>query len=166
MRQLIVLLAAAALCAATYAAPPTEESINALLSAARTEKVVDSVYTYMSQSMRHGMKAAVKGKTLSQEQQRTFDALPAKFEAVMKEELRWDKLRPMYIQIYQETFTQGEIDGLTAFYKSPTGTAFVDKMPLVLQKTEAQMQARFAPLADKINAAIAQAITEPKAAAK
>lgn len=164
MRKLIALVAAAAFCGATYAAPPTEDSINALLVAAKTEKLIDSFYTYIGQTMRNGMRAGLKGKTLTQEQQRAFDAVPAKFDRVMREELSWAKLRPMYVQVYQETFTQSEIDGLSAFYKSPSGAAFVDKMPVVMQKTQTQIQQRFAPLAEKMNAAMAQAVTEATAA--
>jgi hypothetical protein len=29
----------------------------------------------------------------------------------MREEMTWDKLRPLYVQIYQKSFTQEEIDG-------------------------------------------------------
>jgi uncharacterized protein len=62
--------------------------------------------------------------------------------AMLREEMTWDKLRPVYVQIYQESFTQEEIDGLIAFYESPAGFAFVEKMPFVMQKSMSIMQSR------------------------
>ena len=82
----------------------------------------------------------------------------------MREEMTWDKLRPLYVQIYQESFTQEEIDGLIAFYESPAGVAFVEKMPFVMQKSMSIMQSRMAPMMEKMKAAIKEAIAEPKAA--
>jgi uncharacterized protein len=164
MRKIIVVLLATALCAVARAERPSEASIDTLLTAAKTERLLDNMYAVMGQSMRQGMQAALKGKTLSDEQQRSFDAVPTKLEQVMREELNWASLRPMYVQVYQETFTQNEVDGLIAFYKSPTGAAFVDKMPVVLQKTQALMQARIAPLVKKINGAMEEAVKEIKAA--
>jgi len=75
-------------------------------------------------------------------------------------------MRPLYIQIYQETFTQEEIDGLIAFYKSPAGVAFVDKMPVVMQRSMSIMQSRIAPMMEKMKAAMQQAADEAKAPAK
>lgn len=43
-------------------------------------------------------------------------------------------MEPIQIPIYRETFEQAEIDGLIAFYGSPVGQAFVNKMPTVSQK--------------------------------
>ena len=163
MRKLIVLLAATAFCAATYAAPPTEDSINALMAAANTQKLIENFRTYVTQSIQKGMYESFEGQTLSDAQKRTLDAVPAKFEKAIRDEMSWDKLRPRYVQIYQETFTQKEVDGLIAFYKSPTGAAFVSKMPLLMQKSQAMMQDRVAPLADKVNEAMQKAVEQAKA---
>lgn len=101
---------------------------------------------------------------MSAEQQRVVDATRAKLVQVLREELSWDKLRPVYVQIYQETFTQEEIDGLIAFYNSPAGAAFVEKMPVVMQRSMSIMQSRTAPMMEKMKAAMQQAIAEAKAA--
>ena len=82
----------------------------------------------------------------------------------MREEMTWDKLRRLYVQIYQQSFIQEEIDGLIAFYESPAGVAFVEKMPFVMQKSMSIMQSRMAPMIEKMKAAMKEAIAEPKAA--
>jgi len=51
--------------------------------------------------------------------------------------LSWERAKPAFIQIYAETFTESDIDGILAFYKSPAGQAMLDKMPQLVQKSMA-----------------------------
>lgn len=46
----------------------------------------------------------------------------------------WTKLRPQYVKLYSETFSDEEIDGLLAFYQSSTGQAMIEKMPELMAK--------------------------------
>jgi hypothetical protein len=176
MRKLVALVFATALCGASHAAPPTEASsgashaappseasINALLAASKTQRVIESFYTYIDQSMRQGMHNALKDQKLTDAQQKAVDAVPAKFDQQLRQDLSWESLRPTFVKIYQEAFTQSEIDSMTAFYKSPAGAAFIDKMPAVTQKSQQAIQQRFAPMADKMNTAVAQALNDAKA---
>jgi uncharacterized protein len=93
-----------------------------------------------------------------------IDAAKDSIVKVIREEIAWDKMRPLYMQVYQETFTQEEIDGLLAFYTSPAGIAYVEKMPVVMQKTMAITRSRMAPMMEKMKAAIQQAVADAKAA--
>jgi uncharacterized protein len=157
MRKLIVVLLGAGLCAVCQAAPPTEQSISALLEASKAQ-LTARLITITAQSVRQGMNAALKGKTPTEKQQHDMDAIAAKFEQTMRDALAWDNVRPVYIQVYQETFTQNEVDDLTAFYKSPAGAALLDKMPTVFQKTSTLMQQRIAPYMDQMQADIAKLV--------
>ena len=95
------------------------------------------MYSGMEQMMRESMKQMVQGKPLNAEQQRLLDSMPGRFVAVMREEMSWQRMKPLYVQLYQDTFEQDEVDGLLAFYTSPTGQAFLNKMPVVMQKSMA-----------------------------
>ncbi len=161
MRTLLTITATALIHLQAHALPASQESVEALLTVTKTESMIDSMYGGMEQMMRQGIKESLKGKPVSAEQQRVLDAVPAKFMLVMRQELNWSKMKPMYVQMYRETFEQEEIDGLVAFYKSTTGQAFVTKMPLVMQKSMAiaqtQMQALIPKMTEAINGAIAEA---------
>lgn len=165
MRQaiaiLLLLLSSVLTCAA---AQPTSESIETLLTLTKTEALIESVYGNVEQAMRQGMARAVAGKSLSAEQQRYLEATPQRFVTIMREELSWENLKPMYIEIYRDSFTQEEIDGLIAFYQSPVGMAFVNKMPIVMQKSMTSMQARMQPIMEKMKAATRQALEDAKVA--
>jgi uncharacterized protein len=41
----------------------------------------------------------------------------------------WRKLGPAYEQIYLDLYTEQELDGMLAFYKSPVGQALLSKTP-------------------------------------
>lgn len=45
----------------------------------------------------------------------------------VSEEVNWDKLRPQFVKAYADTFTEAELDGILAFYKSPAGQAWEAK---------------------------------------
>ncbi len=72
----------------------------------------------------------------------------------------WDKLKPEYAQLYMETFTQEEVDGLLAFYRSPAGRAMIEKMPLLMNKSLQLSQARMQKLMPRIMSTAQQAAEE------
>lgn len=164
MRRLVALICLAATLATAQAAPPSEASIEALLTATKAERLLDGMYANIEQMMRQSMQAAVQGQTLSDEQRRVLDAAPPRLAKVMREELNYASLKPLYVQIYRESFTQDEIDGLLAFYRSPAGVAMIEKMPVVMNKSMVAVQQRMGPMMDKLRQAMEAAVAEAKAA--
>jgi hypothetical protein len=164
MVKFIIILASLIFASPAYCAPPSQESIDRLLVDAKVEQLLDTMLANVDQVMRRSMETSMQGRQLSPEQRQAVDGAAAKFVQVMREEMTWDKLRPLYVQIYQDSFTQEEIDGLIAFYESPAGVAFVEKMPVVMQKSMSIMQSRMAAMMEKMKAAMKEAIAEPKAA--
>lgn len=162
MRKLFVTSVLAILVGQAAAAPASTESVETLLTLTKAESTLDAMYASMEQLMRQSMQQATLGKTLTPQQQQVIDTVPAKFMAVMRAELMWDKLKPQLVQLYRETFEQEEIDGLAAFYRSPTGQAFITKTPVLMQKSMAISQAQLQTVFPKMKAAIDQAVAEAK----
>ena len=61
---------------------------------------------------------------------------------MMAQELSWDKMKEDYIALYADTFTEEELKGIIAFYKSPAGQAFTKKQP-ELTKRSMEMSQKF-----------------------
>lgn len=164
MKKLFIALAASALLLSTgvRAAPASAESVDTLLAVTKTQALLESMYGQIEAMMRQSIANASQGQSVSAEQRRALDTVPSKFVATMRTEMGWTKMRPIYVQIYQDTFTQEEIDGLIAFYRSPAGEAFVAKMPLVMQKSMQVAQAQMGPIMEKMKAAIDEAMAEAK----
>lgn len=53
---------------------------------------------------------------------------------ILKEQLKWETLEPMFAQLYVDTFTEAELKQLTEFYKTPVGQKLIDKQPELAQK--------------------------------
>jgi uncharacterized protein len=48
---------------------------------------------------------------------------------VVDENFGWPELEPAYLKLYSDTYTEAELDGILAFYKSPVGQALLNKTP-------------------------------------
>jgi uncharacterized protein len=67
------------------------------------------------------------------------------FMNLMDQEFSWSSLKPDYVDVYANTFTEQELSGLIDFYKSPLGRKLVEKTPTLmnasLKITERRMEA-------------------------
>lgn len=165
MKILSTLLIAAALTfsISTQAAPPSDESINQLLEVSKAGKLMDSVWAQMDGFMKSSMQQVTKGKPVNADEQAIMDKQQSKMIAIMKDELSWDKMKEGFVQVYRETFSQDEIDGIIAFYKSPAGQAFIDKQPALMKNTMTLMQQRMGPMMKKIQEMTEETAKEMKA---
>jgi hypothetical protein len=71
---------------------------------------------------------------LAKFQQQMFDFVEAR--------VGWKAMEPDYIDLYAQTFTDEELDGIIAFYKSPAGASMLAKTPELTQKALAISQKR------------------------
>ncbi len=62
------------------------------------------------------------------------------------EKFSWEKMKPMFIDIYAEVFTAKELDDIIAFYESPAGRKFIEKQPELMSVTMQKMQALMAEI--------------------
>lgn len=160
MKNLLALALSLLLSTFAYAAPPSPESVDNLLSLVHAEKTLESVFQTMDGLMKGAVNRSLPTQVNAAERQKVVDAYTEKFLVAMKEELSWDKMKPLYVQIYTESFSQEEIDGLTSFYSSSVGHAYVDKLPVVMHKTVGLMQARTMPMLLRIQQASKQIPSE------
>lgn len=91
-------------------------------------------------------------------QNRIFDLL--------KQELSWEKMKPHYVQLYNELFTEQELDGIVAFYRSPAGQAMTKKMPELVQRSIALSQRQMSEVMPKVKQIIEDARAAKPAPAK
>lgn len=153
---------------APLAAPPSDASLERLLEVTRLQSMMDGMYAQTEQMVRQGMARglpdAAAGGKLNDAQQRIVDELPARFGALMREEMSWTRLKPKMLVIYRESFNQQEIDGLIAFYESPLGQVVIERMPLVMQKSMQMVQADMQGLMPRIQALMEDTMHRVKAA--
>ena len=145
---------------------PSEASVKQLLEVAQARKLIDSVMSQMDTLMLQTIQQVTQGKEVSPKIQKEIDKQQAEVTGLMKELLDWSKLEPMYVRIYQKTFSQTEVDGMIAFYKTPAGQAVIAKMPAAMQNTMDEMQQMMLPVMQKMQRMQQDVATEMKAGAQ
>jgi hypothetical protein len=137
-----------------HAAQPSDQSLNEMMNVMQLEALLNQALKQMDEgigkSMEQGLKKATDGKELSPAQKTAVENFRKKFSDTMKDELSFARVKDIYVQSYRETFTQEEVNGIIAFYKSPAGKAISEKNPVVMQKAGGLMQARISPMALKL----------------
>jgi len=129
------------------ARPDVEE----LLTVMRIEKLLQGTMEQMKKTMPQ-MTANMLGKMpdLSADAAEKAKASQERIFSLVQEEMSWQKVKGDFVQIYAEALTPEEVKGITAFYKSPAGQAFLDKQPVIMQKTMLRQQKMMMGIMPKI----------------
>jgi uncharacterized protein len=128
----------------------SDESIHHLLDVMQSKKMVEAMSQQVD-SMYAGMVGKIlEGKDLTPEQQQQIQARREKARDLFKQMFSWDSMERFYMKVYGETFTQSEVDGMTAFYSSPAGQAVIVKLPLAMRNSMAMMQERMQSLVPQL----------------
>ena len=85
------------------------------------------------------------------------EEIQRKTMVLLSDRLSYEKLKPMYVQIYVEIFSEDELDGIVSFYKSPAGKAMVEKTPQMLQRMMPMMQKLMGDLQPEIQKIVEEA---------
>jgi hypothetical protein len=110
-------------------APPSDASVKELLEVMQTSKLIDKMRSQVDAMVQAGMQQALQGKTITAEQQKILDDLHTQTRQTYDAEMDWAHMQPVMVAIYKKSFTQQDINGILAFYKSPAGRAVLTKMP-------------------------------------
>lgn len=150
---------------AAWSAQPTTASIEVLLIVTKSEALIDKTGADLERNMQGAVLAGLQGRQPTEREQQAIDRMTRESATVIRQEMSWAQMRPMMVKIYQDTFTQEEVDGQIAFYRTPVGAAVVDKMPLVMQATMAATQQSLLRVMPQLQAIVKKTIEETKAAA-
>ena len=142
---------------------PTDEALRDLLEVTHAKRLLEAVRGQIDSMMTTTMTSLLQGRTLSAQEQQTVDALRAKVVALTAEQISWEVMEPMYLKIYRDSFSQSEIEGILAFYKTPAGQAVVEKLPLLQQNMMSYLQQRMAVLLPQIQQMAKETADEIKA---
>jgi len=146
--------------------PPSEASIKQILELVQAHKLIDSMIAQMDSYMKQAVAQATQGQHITPEIQKDIERRQAEMMTAMKEVLDWNKLEPMYVRVYQKSFTQGEVDGLIAFYSTPAGQALINKIPVVMQNTLNELQQMMQPMTQAMKRMQQEVVAEIQAAKK
>jgi len=80
--------------------------------------------------------------TFTPAQQKLVDDYINQVQSITQGAVSWEKVKPVIVQVYSDTYTDQELDGILAFYHSPAGQALVAKSPQLMNKTMQLVQSQ------------------------
>jgi uncharacterized protein len=112
--------------------PATKEDVQRYLDAIHSHDMMKQMISAMTPPL-HQM--------IHEEFAKDKDKLPADFETRLNQmlddmwkDMPFDEMMQAMIPSYQKHFTKGDIDGLVAFYSSPTGQKILREMPAIMSE--------------------------------
>jgi hypothetical protein len=131
-------------------APPSDASIQELTTLSRSQEVFRSMKPQMDAMINSSVKEASQGQTITPERQAVLDRMREKIVAAYDESYNAQAMQMVMLRVYQATYTQDDVDGLIAFYKTPAGQALINKSPLMMQNMMDEMRAMMRPMIQRI----------------
>lgn len=152
MKRLLIALLAACFCMPAFASPAQTASVEKLLTLTEAHKENDSAIADTEELIEKTLKPRLQLEKMAPEKKKTISAFLDQYKQTVKEEFSWEKMRPDYVRIYSETFTEEEIRDLITFYESPTGQMLIKRTPQIADKTSLIIKQRILSILDKMNA--------------
>jgi hypothetical protein len=121
-----------------------------LIQLTKTESVMEQQLGALRDRVNELATQQIGPGTQSPEQKTLTDAYLKQVHGVTEDEVGWTKLRPIIVQVYAESFTDSDLDGIIAFYKSPAGQAMIAKTPELSGKTMSLVQDRIKEMQPKL----------------
>jgi uncharacterized protein len=122
-----------------------QAKIERLLTAMNADAMIDQMFEQIK-----AMTAAQAPPGTTPEQAAKAREIQSKILDLVKARISWEKMRPQYVQLYSETFSDEEISGMLGFYQSPAGRAMLAKMPTLTTKIMQVAQAQLTDLLPEI----------------
>ena len=149
---LAVLLAAAPLAAAQQ---PSEAQVDRLLEVMRAKETLDATLPQV-QAMQQQMVAQMTAdQELDEEDRARINRMLESTNSSLATVLTWERMGPLYRDIYAQTFTADDVEAIIGFYESPAGQKTLDKMPQLMQNTMNAVQQLVMPLLQQLEQDIA-----------
>ena len=125
-----------------YAETPSSASIEQLIDITDSKQQYEQELQYSEQSYNDMMQQLIDSQKnyLAKKDQEKFKTLQKEMLALMMKESQWEHIKPTMIQIFQEVYTQEEVNSMIEYYKTPIGQSILKKMPLVTEKNNAFLQ--------------------------
>ena len=147
MRYILTLALLATLPLTSFAGDAEkQQKAEQLLALTKADKLLDSVYAQMEGMMSN----MTKNMDIDPGDQDLVKAYYSDTMSIMKDNMSWAKLKPLYMQIYSNNFSEQELDDYIAFYKTSSGQALVQKMPVVMQQSMTYVQSQMRDIMPKI----------------
>lgn len=137
---------------AAHAQSPSSKQAKAeeLLKLTHMDQLMSQMLGQMTERMKASADEQAASMHMTPEQKTAYDGYQQKLDQLLASYLNWDKMKPVMVQAYTETYTDQELDGILNFYRSPAGQAMVAKSPELMTKTRGAMMQQISTLQPQV----------------
>lgn len=114
----------------------------------------------MANQMKSGLIQQAMGVKVDPAQQARTEKFQQRLNQVILEAVAWDKIKPGYIKLYGDAYSEAELDDILAFYRSPTGLAMVARGPGLMAESFKFVQQRMVELGPELRKAMDEFIKQ------
>jgi hypothetical protein len=139
--------------------------VEELMATMHIDSMMDQMTAMAKAQVEQGVQALPGADTMTPAQKKITEDYQHKSMDLVMGTVSYKALEPEIVQLYVDTFTDEEIDGISTFYKSPTGQAMLKKTPQLMAAMMQFMQGKIADLQPKLKALTDQFVKDMAAAA-
>ena len=132
------------------------QKIEELFQLLQINRSIDQISAQQVVQAKQIMKTMIPAGSMTPDQQKDMDDFLAKILTITHEAVNWPKLEPQFVDLYAATYSEEEIDGILAFYRSPTGQVMIAKQPDLLAKSQTISQTQLLAIQPKLMQAVQQ----------
>jgi hypothetical protein len=99
-------------------------------------------------------------KSMTPQEKAKLDDFQNRMFALIESQMGWKSLEPDILDLYAKTFTDEDLDGMLAFYKSPAGISMVQKLPGLMTQAMQLTQSRIVALQPQLKQMISDFSSE------
>lgn len=138
--------------------PQTVALAEELMAIFQVEKNMDTALAQVAKMQERMLDSQNFSPEAKARQQEMMTAVNAETKSLMS----WEKVKPMFIAIYAETFTPEELQGMITFFKTPIGRKWIAKQPQLQMATMQKMQSLLADIQPKIQEIVKRTFSTPQ----
>lgn len=141
---------------------PSDESIERLLEITGARASLEEGHQTLETTLAAAIRRATYGPTPTPEEREVIERMQGKLADLFRKNFNWERVKPMYVKAYKETFGQDEIDALIGFHATPAGKSVMRKMPDFEARTSLETRRSLVPLRGRMQAIQQDALRELK----
>ena len=132
--------------APAWATPATDADVNRLLAASRAQSMLDAMLPQMEAMQAQQFAQITEKESLTPEQKAGLQRIQQRTSQTLRQALAWSQMRPMYVDLYKQSFSKEDVLAMAEFYESPAGQSLLDKTPALMQNLMIAIQQKMTPL--------------------
>ncbi|KGO98099.1 hypothetical protein N791_05000 [Lysobacter defluvii IMMIB APB-9 = DSM 18482] len=159
----MLLAGALALGTSTFAqaAEPAAADVDRLMDVMRMQQELDAMWLQVEAMQAQMLDRLYQGE-LDAEAKAEVRAKADRHTARMREALSWEKVQPVYREVYRQTFDATDVQAMIEFYSSPAGQRVLDKTPQLMANIATESQQLLVPLLQEMAEDLQDAISAPE----